>query len=146
MLTNTREPSYGYKCAALFLRFLIKYHINHVMIKMGRMSAPGTNSNKDMIPTQRNIARQAIIPTMSRISPTMVTSRTTTTYSLTSNNTHIMRKINSSSVKTKYLGKDFNPSPRFFKCLSSGLHCLIFQLFLGTCSSSWRPRTPFSFI
>ena len=136
MSTTITEASYGYKCAVLFLRFLIKYHINHVMIKMGRMSAPGTNSNKDMIPTQRNIAIQAIIPTMSRISPIIVTSKTATTYSLTSNNTHIMREINSSSVKTKYLGKDFNPSPRFFKCLSSALQCLILQLFLGTCLSS----------
>ena len=81
----------------------MKYHTNHVIIKIGRISAPGTSSNKDRIPTQRNIKRQAAIPTISRRSPIIGKSKIAATYSLTSSITQIVRKINSFSEKTKYL-------------------------------------------
>lgn len=72
------------------------------MMKIGRMSAPGTSSNKDTIPTQRNITKQAIIPTTSRKSPTTGRSKIATIYSLTSNTMQITRKSNSYSVRIKY--------------------------------------------
>ena len=87
------------------------------MMKIGRMSAPGTSSNNDTIPTQRNITRQAIIPTMSRRSPTIGRSRIVTIYSLMSSTIQTMRKSNSSSVKMKYLGKDLNS----LSCCPKGL-------------------------
>jgi len=68
---------------------------------MGKMSAPGMSSSKDTNPTQRNMARQAMIPIMSRRSPTLGNRRTVTMYSLMSKTMQIMRKSNSSSVKTK---------------------------------------------
>ncbi len=72
------------------------------MMKMGRMSTPGTSSNNDMIPIKRNIAKQAIIPVMSKKSPTMGRSRIANMYSLMSNIIQIARVSNSYSVKTKY--------------------------------------------
>ena len=78
------------------------------MMKIGKMSAPGTSSKKDTIPTQRNITRQAIIPTTSSISPTTGMSKMATTYSLMSNNIQTMSEINSFSVKMKYFGKDLD--------------------------------------
>jgi len=77
-------------------------------MKIGRMSAPGTSSNKDMIPTQRNMKRQAIIPTTSRISPTRGISKIATIYSLMSNIIQTIREIDSSSVKITYFGKDLD--------------------------------------
>ena len=88
--------------------FLRKYHTNHVMMKIGRMSAPGTSSNKDTIPIQRNITRQAIIPTTSSMSPTTGMIKTAATYSLMSNTIQSMSENNSTSLKTKYSGKDLN--------------------------------------
>ena len=104
-------------CSSLFC-FLRKYHTNHVMIKIGNMSAPGTSSNKDRNPIQRNITRQAIIPTTSSISPTTGMVRTTATYSLMSKTTQSMRENNSTSLNTKYPGKGLNPLFRFPKPLS----------------------------
>ena len=40
------------------------------MMKIGRTSAPGTNSTKDTNPIQRNMAKQTKIPTTSNTSPT----------------------------------------------------------------------------
>jgi len=105
-------------CSSLFC-LLRKYHTSHVMMKMGRMSAPGTSSNKDTIPIQRNNTRQAIIPTTSNMSPTTGMSKTAATYSLMSNTIQSMSENNSTSLKTKYSGKSLNPLFRFPKPLSS---------------------------
>ena len=102
-----------------FFCFLRKYHTSHVMMKIGRMSAPGTSSNKDTIPIQRNITRQAIIPTTSNMSPTTGKSKTAATYSLMSNTIQSMRENNSTSSKTKYSGKGLTSLFRFPKPLSS---------------------------
>jgi len=110
------------------LRFWRKYHVSHVMMKIGRMSAPGTSSNKDISPIHRNMARQAMSPTMSRMSPTTGRSRTATIYSLTSSIMQITRKSNSSPVKTKYREKDFDSFSRRSKHYSS---CLQLGTFLS---------------
>ncbi len=89
------------------------------MMKMGKMSAHGTSSKREMIPTQRNMTRLAIIPTMSRKSPTLGKSRIATMYSLTSRTAQIIRKSNSSSAKMKYLGKALGSASRCPKCFSS---------------------------
>ena len=78
------------------------------MMKIGRMSAPGTSSNKDTTPTQRNMTRQAKIPTRSSKSPTTGMSKIATKYSLMSNVIQTMSEINSFSVKTKYSGTDLD--------------------------------------
>jgi len=104
-------------CSSLFC-FLRKYHASHVMMKIGRMSAPGTSSNKDTIPIQRNITRQAIIPTTSNTSPTTGKSKTAATYSLMSNTKQSMSENNSTSLKTKYSGKGLTSLLRFPKPLS----------------------------
>jgi len=98
--------------------FLRKYQASHVMMKIGRMSAPGTSSNRDTSPIQRNIARQAIIPTTSSMSPTTGKSKTAATYSLMSSTIQSMSENNSTSVKTKYSGKGLNSSFRSPKTLS----------------------------
>jgi len=95
-------------CSSFFFCFLRRYHTSHVMMKIGRMSAPGTSSNKDTIPIQRNITRQAIIPTTSNMSPTTGMSKTAATYSLMSNTIQSMSENNSTSLKTKYSGKGLN--------------------------------------
>ena len=77
-------------------------------MKIGKMSAPGTNSNKDTIPTQRNMTRQARIPTISSKSPTAGNSKIATKYLLMSNVMHTMSEINSFSVITKYFGTDLD--------------------------------------
>jgi hypothetical protein len=105
-------------CSSLFC-FLRKYHASHVMMKIGRMSAPGTSSNKDTIPIQRNITRQAIIPTTSSMSPTTGKSKTAATYSLMSSSIQSMSENNSTSLKTKYSGKSLNSLFRSPKPLSS---------------------------
>jgi hypothetical protein len=91
-----------------FFCFLTKYHNNHVMMKIGRISAPGTSSNKDTIPIQRNITRQAIIPTTSSTSPTTGKSKTAATYSLMSSTIQSISENNSTSLKTKYSGRSLN--------------------------------------
>ena len=106
-------------CSSFFFCFLRRYHTSHVMMKIGRMSAPGTSSNKDTIPIQRNITRQAIIPTTSNMSPTTGMSRTAATYSLISNTIQSMSENNSISLKTKYSGKGLNSLFRSPKPLSS---------------------------
>ena len=90
-------------CGWLFF-FLRKYHINHVIIKIGRTSAPGTNSTNDAIPIQRKMAMQIKIPTISNISPTTGIVNTTAAYSMISNITHNTSEKSSISVKTKYWG------------------------------------------
>ena len=80
----------------------MRYQINQVMMKMGRISTPGISSNKDMIPIKRNMTKQATIPIMSSRSPTKGRSRTANTYSMTSSITQIARVSNSYSVNTKY--------------------------------------------
>jgi hypothetical protein len=102
-----------------FFCFLRKYHTSHVMMKIGRMSAPGTSSNKDTSPIQRNITKQAIIPTTSSTSPTTGKSKTAATYSLMSNTKQSMSENNSTSLKTKYSGKSLNSLFRSPKPLSS---------------------------
>jgi hypothetical protein len=111
------SPLYGPFFCSLFC-FLRKYHTNHVMMKIGRMSAPGTSSNKDTSPIQRNITKQAIIPTTSNTSPTTGKSKTAATYSLMSNTKQSMSENNSTSLKTKYSGKSLNSLLRFPKPLS----------------------------
>ncbi len=88
-------------------RFLARYQISQVMMKVGRMSKPGTSSNNDTIPIKRNIAKQATIPIMSRKSPTMGRSRIANMYSLMSSIMQTTRVSNSYSVKTKYRKKSF---------------------------------------
>jgi hypothetical protein len=106
-------------CSSFFFCFLRRYHTSHVMMKIGRMSAPGTSSNKDTIPIQRNITRQAIIPTTSNMSPTTGKSKTAATYSLMSNTIQSTSENNSTSLKTKYSGKGLNSLFRSPKPLSS---------------------------
>jgi len=74
------------------------------MIKIGRTSAPGTNSTKDTNPIQRNMAKQTKIPTTSNKSPTTGIVNTTATYSITSSITQKISDKSSISVKTKYWG------------------------------------------
>jgi hypothetical protein len=74
------------------------------MMKMGRISTPGTSSNRDTIPIRRNMAKQAIIPIMSRKSPYNGSKRTPNMYSLMSNIIQTIRVSSSYSVKTKYRG------------------------------------------
>ena len=105
--------------SSFFFCFLRRYHTSHVMMKIGRMSAPGTSSNKDIIPIQRNITRQAIIPTTSSTSPTTGKSKTAATYSLMSNTIQSTSENNSTSLKTKYSGKGLNSLFRSPKPLSS---------------------------
>lgn len=93
--------------------FLRKYHTNHVMMNIGRMSAPGTSSNRDTSPIQRKITRQAIIPATSNISPTTGMIKTAVIYSLMSNTTQSMSENNSTSLKTKYSGKGLTSLLRF---------------------------------
>ena len=89
------------------------------MMKIGRMSAPGTSSNKDINPIQRKITRQAIIPATSSISPTTGMIRTAAIYSLMSKTTQSMRENNSTSLNTKYSEKGLDSLLLFLKLLSS---------------------------
>jgi len=73
-------------------------------MKIGRMSAPGTNSSKDMIPTNLNMSKQAMVPKMSNKSPTTGRSKIVATYSLMSNNMQTISESNSPSVNKKYRG------------------------------------------
>ena len=75
------------------------------MIKIGRTSAPGTNSTKDTNPIQRNMAKQTKIPATSNTSPTTGIVNTTATYSITSSITQKISDKSSISVKTKYFTK-----------------------------------------
>jgi len=118
--------------------FLTRYQINHVKMKMGRMSAPGTSSNRDTTPTQRNMTKQATIPTMSRKSPTTGRSKSVTIYSLMSNTMQTTRENNSFWVRTKYCGEDLNPSSRRPKSHSSRLLFQSFYLFWRSIISSFR--------
>ena len=97
--------------SSLSLRFLRKYQTNQVMMKIGSTSAPGTNSSKDIIPTNLNMSKQAMVPKMSSRSPTTGMIKIVTTYSLMSNNMQTMSESNSSSVNKKYRG-----ALNFFSC------------------------------
>ena len=88
------------------------------MRKIGRISAPGTSSNKDTIPIQRNIKRQATIPATSSKSPIPGTAKTATIYSLTSRTRQRMSESNSTLLKTKYPGKGFNPTQLSKDCVA----------------------------
>ena len=72
------------------------------MMKIGKMSAPGTSSKKVMTPIHRNIKRQATIPTISNISPIKGMIKTAAIYSLMSSTIQNMSENNSTSLKTKY--------------------------------------------
>jgi len=120
---NQHAPRYVHffrnlSCSSFFC-FLTKYHNNHVMMKIGKISAPGTSSNKDTIPIQRNITKQAIIPTKSSTSPTTGKSKTAATYSLMSSTIQSVSENNSTSLKTKYSGKSLNSLFRSPKTLPS---------------------------
>ena len=88
----------------MFLCFLRKYHINHVMMKIGNTSAPGTSSTKENNPIQRKIKMQNSIPTTSNKSPANGIIKTAAAYSITSNIMQNTSEMNSISVKTKYWG------------------------------------------
>lgn len=77
------------------------------MMKVGKTSNPGTNSNKETSPTHRNIIKEVTIPTKSKISPVTGIINSATTYSLMSNTMQTIKESSSSSVKTKYFGKVF---------------------------------------
>ncbi|MCW4053261.1 MAG: hypothetical protein NWE78_08670 [Candidatus Bathyarchaeota archaeon] len=99
-------------CVSRLLFPLKKYHRTHVIMKIGRTSAPGTNSNTDTIPIHRNIKRQATIPATSSTSPITGTANTATIYSLMSKTKQRMSASNSTLLKTKYPGTAFNwPQP-----------------------------------
>ena len=87
----------------MFLFFII-YHTSHVIMKIGRMSAPGSNSAKDTKSIQRNMNIQPKIPIMSNTSPVRGNVSTPAAYSVTSNITQKIRERSSISVKTKYRG------------------------------------------
>jgi len=61
------------------------YHMIHVKMKIGKMSAPGISSIIEIKPTQPNIKTLAKIPAKSRKSPNNGSNRIATIYSLTSN-------------------------------------------------------------
>ena len=86
------------------LLFLVKYHMIHVIIKIGKMSAPGTSSINVTNPTHPNIRTLANIPAISRMSPNKGNNRIASIYSLTSRIMQTLRNNNSISVKIKYLG------------------------------------------
>ncbi len=83
--------------------FLVMYHMIHVKIKIGKISAPGISSIIEIKPTHRNIKMLAKIPARSRKSPNNGSNRIATIYSLTSNSMQMLRNNNSMSVKTIYL-------------------------------------------
>lgn len=95
-------------------------------MKVGRISTPGTNSNKEISPIHRNIIKEATIPTKSKISPVTGIINSATIYSLMSNTKQTIKERSSFSVKTKYLGKVFFCckgflSQNLFKFLCKGL-------------------------
>ena len=106
-----------------FLAFLRRYHANQVIMKIGRTSAPGTSSNKLTTPIQRNIRRQATIPTISNISPITGIIKTAAMYSLISNSRHSMRENNSTPLKMKYSGTGLNSLFNSYKPLLMYLLC-----------------------
>ena len=73
-----------------------------VMIKIGKISAPGNNSVKDTNPIQLNMKTQTNIPTISNTSPISGNVNTAAPYSIKSRNTQITSEKSSISVKTKY--------------------------------------------
>ncbi len=91
-------------------RFLTRYQTNQVIIKIGKISNPGTSSSKDMNPIKRNMAKQVTNPTTSRKSPINGSNKTAAMYSLTSRITQIINERSSVSVKTTYLGRFFLPA------------------------------------
>ena len=101
-----------------FFAFLRRYHANQVIMKIGRTSAPGTSSNKLIIPIQRKIKRQATIPTISSISPITGIIKLAAMYSLMSNSRHNMRENNSTPLKMKYSGTGLNSLFNSYKPLS----------------------------
>jgi hypothetical protein len=76
-------------------------------MKTGKISAPGINSINETTLTQRSITKHAMIPAISRKSPTVGKSRIVKMYSLMSNAMQAMRKSSSSSANKKYLGTDW---------------------------------------
>ncbi len=79
------------------------YHMIHVKMKIGKISAPGISSIIEIKPTQPNIKTLAKIPAKSRKSPNNGSNRIATIYSLTSNSMQMLRNNNSISEKTMNL-------------------------------------------
>lgn len=79
------------------------YHMIHVKMKIGKISAPGISSIIEIKPTQLNIKTLAKIPAKSRKSPNNGSNRIAAIYSLTSKSTQMLRNNNSISEKTIYL-------------------------------------------
>jgi len=83
--------------------FLVTYHKIHVIMKIGKISAPGISSIIEKTPIHLNIKILPKIPAKSRKSPNKGNKRIATIYSLISKRMQMLRNSNSISVKITYL-------------------------------------------